>query len=389
MNINLISPIDGLVKNYDDKTNGHRYTIRFKEDIIIPANSKLQLNFATLTRQSEISFIEDQILYINVPALLPYTDSDGPQTYTNILPTHHLDSPGANTLGTINYDGDPTKTSAGNKYEVAIPKGFYTFERFYKVISDGINGAISFKADGTTPTTTNNDNYRAAEIVDTNATSQQSFNKVDLTEAAVISIAVLENIEFSVSRAFAIENINQYDFEINDTHRKNAGVLDSGGLACVYVKNNTDTPDPTAPAGATGQLIFDSYAMGKVNFRHTGLNDNTPYENCNVMDVKTNKTWQNFADNPCSVAFGLGSQEVANGLEDTDGTFPLNDVNRTRGENPTTAYPVQQSFFKYDNTTSAPKDDGLSAKRKIPAAFLTCVITSEQDANGRGGETLC
>ena len=84
----------------------------------------------------------------------------------------------------------------------------------------------------------------------------------------------------------------------------------------------------------------------------------------------------------------LGSQEVANGLEDTDGTFPLNDVNRTRGENPTTAYPVQQSFFKYDNTTSAPKDDGLSAKRKIPAAFLTCVITSEQDANGRGGNPV-
>ena len=85
MNINLISPNDSVVKNSSDKTNGHNYHIRFKQDILIPAMSKIMLNFSTFTRQSEVSFTEDQVLYINVDSFNQFVDASGPGSIANIF----------------------------------------------------------------------------------------------------------------------------------------------------------------------------------------------------------------------------------------------------------------------------------------------------------------
>ena len=54
MNVNLISPVE----------NGNNYVIRFKDDIIIPQNSKVYLNFASFSRENDVELYEDQTITI-------------------------------------------------------------------------------------------------------------------------------------------------------------------------------------------------------------------------------------------------------------------------------------------------------------------------------------
>jgi hypothetical protein len=69
MNFNLISPsVNG--------SNGNEYTINFKEPITIKANSKVQLNFCELQRNSTITFTDDQYITINIEAKDCYPSVD-------------------------------------------------------------------------------------------------------------------------------------------------------------------------------------------------------------------------------------------------------------------------------------------------------------------------
>ena len=69
MNFNLISPsVNG--------SNGNEYTINFKEPITIKANSKVQLNFCELQRNSTITFSDDQYITINIESKDCYPNVD-------------------------------------------------------------------------------------------------------------------------------------------------------------------------------------------------------------------------------------------------------------------------------------------------------------------------
>jgi len=61
MNFNLISP----------SSQGYDYTTRFREDIVIPANSKAYLNFAQFTKQNAVNLTEDQEISISSNDLYP------------------------------------------------------------------------------------------------------------------------------------------------------------------------------------------------------------------------------------------------------------------------------------------------------------------------------
>lgn len=390
MNINLISPTDNTILNSSGKQNGHRYTIRFKEDILIPAKSKIHLNFATLSRQSELSFFDDQLLNINIPLQLPYVDVNGAYLFNNILPRRKLDATNTGE-GSQNFVGDPTNNTAGMTFEVKIPKGFYTFERFYKTLTDGINTALKVQSDGTTPTITNNVNYRASEVFDANPlqiSSNTVINTPDLSEGAVISMGILENTEFVTNNALDFENVNLFEFAINASHKKDAATtIPSSVGTLAFVKSTANLLDSTATAGQTGAKVYDSYAMGVHNYRHTGIDDNTPLASVNIFKVITNQTYDQIATDFAAVAFGLGSQEVANGIQQTTpGAYPADDQFRTQGSAVQgNIYPIQQSFYRLDTATGNVKDTGDGATRKVPTAFITCVITAENDANGNGG----
>ena len=63
MNINLLSP----TKN----DNGFNYNVRFRENIKFKKNAKVYLNYATFSRESEVTFTEDQTITISDLQLLP------------------------------------------------------------------------------------------------------------------------------------------------------------------------------------------------------------------------------------------------------------------------------------------------------------------------------
>ena len=111
MNFNLISPsVNG--------SNGHEYTINFKEPITIKANSKVQLNFCELQRNSQITFSDDQYITINIEAKDCYPSVD-PENVT--VPNNGLDS--------------------SNKTQ-KIPAGDYTYSTLSDKITDEINKVI-------------------------------------------------------------------------------------------------------------------------------------------------------------------------------------------------------------------------------------------------------
>lgn len=388
MNINLISPKDNTILNQAGKTNGHSYTIRFKDNILIPANSKVSLNFATMTRQSELSFIEDQTIYINFPEHIPYIDdiTGTIANFQNILPTNKSDATDG-AVGTQNFDGDITTTTAGNKYEVLIPKGFYTYERFYSVLTKGINTALNFKADGTTATTSNNENYRASEIYDANPLfidATQQVSQANMTESSNISIGVLENIEYHADRNFEFDNKHLYAFELNtDANLKqNASAVDALGNPVAFVKLTANTTD-ASQTPTVGQKIYDSFAFAKHNYRHTGIDDNTPLGKVNIFEVETFKTLDEISTDRASMSFGLYSQEVAKGIQGGNGAYPLDNINRTGGGVANTL-PLQQKFYRLDPTNGNAVDTGDATKRKVPCGFIQILISAEGDSNGLG-----
>ena len=67
MNLNLIS----------SKENGYDYLVRFREDIVIPKNSKTYLNFAQLSKLSGVNFTEDQAISVNSSDIYPRYNPNG------------------------------------------------------------------------------------------------------------------------------------------------------------------------------------------------------------------------------------------------------------------------------------------------------------------------
>jgi len=66
MNFNLISP----------KDNGYDYNTRFREDIVVNPNSKVYLNFASLSKLNSVNFTEQQTITMNSTDLYPIVIPD-------------------------------------------------------------------------------------------------------------------------------------------------------------------------------------------------------------------------------------------------------------------------------------------------------------------------
>jgi hypothetical protein len=111
MNFNLISPsVNG--------SNGNEYTISFKEPITIKANSKVQLNFCELQRNSTITFTDDQYITINIEAK---------DCYPSVYPD--------------NVTVPNTGLGANNKTQ-KIPAGGYSYSELSAKITDEVNKVL-------------------------------------------------------------------------------------------------------------------------------------------------------------------------------------------------------------------------------------------------------
>ena len=202
MNINLVSNkaedrISGSKQSVD---NGHSYQIRFKEDIIIPKNSKVHLNYASLSRDSEIEFFTDQTITVHIRNDLVYPDviPDGAFAQNTVFAT------GANFF--------------------TLQAGVYSYQRLQKKISVELDtllqqvgnvGDLSF--------------YRAVQVGDL----IKSSTDVDA---------------FDLTMGIVKRDLVQEDFTIHATHAKNAGT--TGGNA--YVKTSANATTGVNPVKAFG-----------------------------------------------------------------------------------------------------------------------------------------
>ncbi len=91
--VNLVSPED----------NGHLYSVRFKEPLIIEPNSKVNLNFAKFKRNGNIFFNNDQTITISIKGAMPSLKPVSPFV-SNLTLDDLGDGAGVLTIPKINPD---------------------------------------------------------------------------------------------------------------------------------------------------------------------------------------------------------------------------------------------------------------------------------------------
>ena len=79
--INLVSP----------KGNGHTYSVKFRDPIVLEANSKVYLNYAKFKRNSNLYFSTDQTIQLIInevkPSIVPATGVSNLRTFTITIPS--------------------------------------------------------------------------------------------------------------------------------------------------------------------------------------------------------------------------------------------------------------------------------------------------------------
>ena len=198
MNFNLISP-DG---------NGYDYQTRFREDIVIKPNSKVYLNFASLSQRVGIELQTDQKIYI---------------TSNNLLPKYNL-----NTLTDANTLDEETTIKAGK----------YSLNEFKDEIKKSLNSLVS----PGTPANTKNQLgiYRVEEL---------DFNPQDNIYEDYISIGY----------QLTTRRIPRNNIALDGTNILNFGVV--GGNR--YVKTDATTPDYSSYG--MSQRRYFHYNLSKPN----------------------------------------------------------------------------------------------------------------------------
>jgi len=114
MNVNLLSP----TKN----ENGFSYNVRFRENIPFKKNAKVYLNYASFSRESEVTFTEDQTITLSALQMLPDVLPQTPFTAANSPATLSITIP---------------------KINAATKELGYTFNQLQSVIETGLDSLCS------------------------------------------------------------------------------------------------------------------------------------------------------------------------------------------------------------------------------------------------------
>ena len=299
MNINLISP----------EKNGHSFNVRFKEDIIIPENSKVYLNFAELQRESELVFIKDQRVKL---------DLDSEQFI--VYPTHETGGAGGASFREM-------KTHLFARDTFTFTKNVLTYSEFVSKFSAGIQNILrGNNEDGSAGTAPNGtlDHYRACNLSDLRELQDVNGNQ-----------GIVSGICKSVDSA--INQTNRHTrFTIDPANSRNC---DNTGMD--YRKTSAET---------TRLDAFDNYAISQTPMNHVNYLDNTPMKEANFLQFRTNKSIDEMlADAAATKAadatkrsgrlnIGVFSKGVMEGFNvggAGEGAYPADDAFRTNGNNAT------------------------------------------------------
>jgi hypothetical protein len=296
MNINLISPND----------NGHTYNVRFKEELIVPANSKVYLNHTSLSREGNIVFFENQELSLH-------------HNQTDILPQV-----------TLNPNGS-TKNIGLNEAPVIIPAGSYSYEALFTLISGELDKMLKPNNLVFPTGEVFRELYRAVGIADIEKRLKNQQNDQNDELDFAIGLMKAQSLNHSDD---AYDDINSVDktrqnFAIHPTHNRNAGTTDGVDTNLAYIKTNGNNVD------AGGNKIFDNYALSEQKLWFGNYDDATPFESAGVAVFESRKTITEMLAGNSSIQFGLYGEDVADGTFGSNGNWsegtPNDSASRTSG----------------------------------------------------------
>ena len=244
MNINLLSP--------SKNENGFSYNVRFRENIEFKPNSKVYLNYATFSRESEVSFTEDQTITLTDMEFLPEVLPATPFTAANEPATVKVTIPKINS----------TTNSVG-----------YTFPQLQNTIETQMNTLVSQN-----------------QLKIYSAFGEQAAE--DLKEK-------------DVGIGYYIESNNNV---IPQTFLKDTNNTRDGG------ENATNDYIKTSATGTTGANTFcyDNYAISDTHYFHPFV-ECQEEATISFVEAHVNKTINNLDG---AVTFGLYSQEYAGNAGD-------------------------------------------------------------------------
>ena len=317
MNINLLAPTN---KCSD-------FNVSFKEPIVIEKNSKVQFNWAKLSRHNGIVLDKDENIIIE-PALP--------------LPTRIPDAP-----GTLNLNEQSFATSN----LVTIPKGNYTGKELQAIITEKLNDFVGatngvahqagFNVTGfyegiDQPPIIGENNILKIGLESPRVQGKTGFRDVNNPTENNLKI-VTQDLANHVNSTFTLVFRNDQESRLGD-------------LIGTRYRKTADT----------GTAKYDNYALGKEHLNHYGVNNlskigrvlsETPVGEIwdeywylqNGVYAESSKTVKDFqdvtggsgglaADNQENLYLGIYSREVA-----TTGVLIRTDQDRTGGTNATTA----------------------------------------------------
>lgn len=242
MNFNLISPSD----------NGYDYTVRFREDINIPASSKVYMNFASLSRIGKIVLDSDNTVTLTTSHVLPRVKPSDQTTDLNFT------------------------------YTGTIPRGIYSYADIQEKIRDILNDCRG----SALPQAGNKLYYYTPNLVE--------FNPENENDIVV---------------GYFLDNGTRWtnkDFVADVTNNLNMGTqaaIPAGAGTPAYEASVAAKTSATA-----GSPIYDAYALSDTHYYHYAYKCDGQSQNSNLIHFKTNV---DMADQEGAIFLGLYSKEYA------------------------------------------------------------------------------
>lgn len=299
MNINLISPED----------NGHNFVVRFKEDIVIPKDSKVYLNYATLSRRGNFEFTRDQQLYLVIPQNTQTAEQS--DTSANVLPTRK-----ANLNFNIPLFNTELAPSAVSNVGVAtIPAGIYDYSSMLFQIETAINSILGESNNGA-----NLELYRAIGEGDLDETYDSGDTDHD------VAFGIVKNN--SLAGNPPLEDVSIKDNIDGNTGLNLTADATTGDLLKSSANKNKNAPN-------AGIAVWDNYLVASRRYNFLNNLDSTPLGQMGLCQFFGNKTYQELGAGNDAICFGLFNKPYSVGIYGTNGNVSVNqstdDLNRVRG----------------------------------------------------------
>tara|TARA_R110001606_G_scaffold380684_2_gene541348 strand:+ start:556 stop:2595 length:2040 start_codon:yes stop_codon:yes gene_type:complete len=336
--LNLVSP----------NGNGHTYSVRFREPLVIEPHSKVYLNFAKFKRNSSIYFSQDQTIEIQPKEVLPTVNPANTSVANNILATSSITIPSVNPI---------------------TGKTGYTPKQLESTIADLLGGkqndetSYGLRADSGSPA---------------KPTQLFLYNPIyDTQNTAQIAIGLYKDYS-NLGLASWLGH--------SAVHKVKAAYSDGVGEG--YIRD--------ASTNLGDSPYYDNYALSLQHYDYSFQSSlDQVSDNHNLVIFRSNKTISQQSGN---IFIGLSSHEIADSVHngtggaDTDWTDYVTAVNNSfthstvveKACTGTSGVTVHNPVLYKPNVTNAVLATSLDAdvEDAVPQAFIGVEITGENAAAG-------